>query len=62
MSPSPFVCSSRDGQGQTDSSSLGFASQAILGTNEGKRKMSYITPSHKMGWFSFRCRVSLATG
>lgn len=51
MSLSPFMCSSRDGQGQTDSSILGFANQMILGTKGGKRyghKMSYNIPSNKM--------------
>lgn len=45
------MCSSRDGQGQTDSSILGFANQTILGTKEGKcygHKMTYVIPSNKM--------------
>lgn len=68
MSLSPFMCSSRDGQWQTDSSILGFANQTILGTKEGKcygHKMSYVIPSNKMnlkmGWFSLYW-VSPATG
>lgn len=55
MSLSPFMCRSRDGWGQTDSSALGFANQTILGTKRGTRcghEMSSIIPS---GTMTFNC-------